>query len=307
MTIPASAELPNYPWPANARTYDAEFIRMMMQAILSHSGAEGIAGASTDLAATPGSNLVINVAAGRAFVKGDDRSTQGSYFCYVDTSKSVTAAAAHATNPRIDRLVLRVYDADVSGASTKWEVELVQGTPTAGATLSNLNGAAAVPNGALLLYNVLVPATFTGPFVGATHFQDRRFNVPVEGRQLFNGYTSASSDSAGSGDKLSTTVIGDGTTPVWVAGRGHGNTSTGGTGIHYTIRDGASGAGTVYGKAYYDSPGAGYTMSFGPEGRVAAFSGSKTFYLYLTAGAGTINANDGAAGTTRWLRTTWGA
>ena len=39
--------------------------------------------------------------------------------------------------------------------------KVVPGTATSGATLSNLTGAAAVPNNSLLLANVLIPATST--------------------------------------------------------------------------------------------------------------------------------------------------
>lgn len=305
MTLPS--DLTTHPFPNNQRQFDSEFFRLMMQAVVSHGSAQGIAGASTDLAATAAaSGLTINVAAGRAFVKGSERSTQGSYFVCNDVSRAVTCAAANATNPRIDRVVLRVYDSDTTAASSKWAVEVVSGTATAGATLANLSGAASVPANSLLLYNVLVPAAFTGPFVAGTHFQDRRFNVPVAGRELFNGYVEGTSDSAGAGDKLTLPVIGDGVTPVVVSGQLVASSSgAAGTTIQPMIRDAAAGAGTLYYRRIVTSPAVSYLMNCDVGARVPAFSGSKTFYLYLDNSAGTPTAH-GNSTNTRTLYARWG-
>jgi hypothetical protein len=70
-----------------------------------------------------------------------------------------TFLAADGSNPRIDRVVATIYDSalDLSG---RYEVGLrvIAGAATAGATLANLNGAAAIPNNSILLANVLIPA-----------------------------------------------------------------------------------------------------------------------------------------------------
>lgn len=310
MTLPASANIPNYPVFANARQYDAEWLRMLMQALIGHStSAEGIAGASTDLKATTASSgLTLNVPAGRAFVKGDDRTTQGTYFVYNDTTRQVTASTAHATLPRIDRVILRVYDADVSGANTNWAIEITAGTPTSGATLSNLNGAASVPNGALLLANLLVPAAFAGPFVDATHLQDRRFGLPIAGRELFGGTSSRTSSLSAAGDVHSNTVVGDGITSVAVdhGARYMGTTAGAAALLSLNLYDGASGSGTQYAGISMSNIGAGYALPASFVTRLAAFSGSKTFYVNLSVNSGTPSLT-AASTTPSTVRYTWAA
>lgn len=198
MSLPASGDLPNYPSFANARLYDAEFDRMVAQCM---AYGEGIApfdqscdctitgmGANkaTDLEVTTNSSgLQLSVALGNAWVQGDSRTTQGLYFCHVPTATTVTTTAANATHPRIDAIVLQVNDADADGGgATSWEIVCEAGTATSGATLSNLTGAPTIPDSALLLAYVLVPATFAGPFVNATHILDRRMFAYRPGRRL---------------------------------------------------------------------------------------------------------------------------
>lgn len=140
--------------------------------------AEGV----TDVAAlkvTPGgSGLNVSVAAGQGFIFGDDLPPdQGVYRVRNDGPVTLTAGTADGTNPRIDTVVATVRDSDYGGADNDWILQIVAGTPTVGATLANLSGAAAVPNDSIVLAYLLVPASFAGPFVDATHILD--------GRQLF--------------------------------------------------------------------------------------------------------------------------
>jgi microcystin-dependent protein len=73
---------------------------------------------------------------------------------------------AHPTLPRIDQVVAMVRDAGIWEGSVLPEADTVSdakfsvipGTPTAGATLANLLGMAAVPNNSKRLAHVLVPA-----------------------------------------------------------------------------------------------------------------------------------------------------
>lgn len=182
-----TTNLDQKPVLAVGRSYDFGFLRNLVQGF---GQGEGIAPVASiygtaipgDLAVTTaGSGLGVSIATGRAFVQGDASiashltNAQGHYFAYVSPAQSVTMATADATNPRIDQIVLRVYDSDVDGSGQiKWAVEKVTGTPTAGATLANLNGAAALPSTAMRLAYVLVPAAFAGPFVNATHILDQR-------------------------------------------------------------------------------------------------------------------------------------
>jgi hypothetical protein len=142
---------------------------------------EGVLG-SGDLKVTPqGSGLHVNVAAGAGFVQGDTVTDQGLYRAYNDSSKGSDAfeagdfAAANGSNPRIDQVCAKVFDQEVdAGGQYKWRLVVVPGTATSGATLDNRTGAAALPSSHLRLADVLVPTSFTGPFVQATHIRDRR-------------------------------------------------------------------------------------------------------------------------------------
>lgn len=300
MSLPSSANLPQYPFPANARAFDFEFWRMAHQCMAYGEGIAPFNNAAdctitgmgttkaTDLECTTGSSgLNVSVALGNAWVQGDGRTTQGLYFCHVPTANTVTLEAAHATNPRIDQIVLKVEDADVSGANTQWSLTYVKGTATGGATLTNLTGAAALPSNCLLLAYVLVPATFAGPFVTATHILDVRFFAYRPGR-VIGFLESASSDSAGSGDKLGPlTVVGNGVNKVSVEGYGHPGNLAAGVNAFLRVRDGAGGTGTAWANSGVTQPAAGYGSLQRPAGDITAFSGQKSLYLNLTAGAGT--------------------
>lgn len=141
---------------------------------------EGVVGAG-DLKCVPGAGLSIDAPAGVAYVQGDSIPDQQLYRCRNDATKNTAAfelggvPAAHATLPRLDQIIARAYDhaADASGLR-KWRLEVLAGTATAGATLDNRNGAAALPASACRLLDFLTPATFAGPYVAATHFRDRR-------------------------------------------------------------------------------------------------------------------------------------
>lgn len=80
---------------------------------------------------------------------------------------TATFTSASGTNPRIDRVVLTVRDSNLdAGGNYDAVLAVVSGTATAGATLTNLSGAAAVPSNSLLLANVLIPAGSTSITTG---------------------------------------------------------------------------------------------------------------------------------------------
>lgn len=120
---------------------------------------EGVVG-SGDFAVSQraaGANMSVDVAAGACWIKGDDDADlQPTYRYREAATTNLAITAADATDPRIDRIVAEVLDDAFSGVSRLGRLRAVDGTPTAGATLTNLSGAASVPNNALLLANVLV-------------------------------------------------------------------------------------------------------------------------------------------------------
>lgn len=141
---------------------------------------EGVVGA-TDLKVSPGAAAdTVDVAAGIGFVRGDGLNDLGLYRCRNDATKNSAAfeaggiAAPDATKPRLDQIIARVYDDDVDNEGLhKWRLAVLKGTPKAGDTLDKREGATALPNSAVRLADVLVPAG--GPAaLKAENIRDRR-------------------------------------------------------------------------------------------------------------------------------------
>jgi len=129
---------------------------------------------------TPGAaGLSVDVAAGQAYIQGGSIPDQGLYRCRNDATLNSGAfqlggiPAAHATLPRFDQIIAHLYDteADATGLRT-WRLEVLAGTPTAGATLANRNGAAALPTNSIRLADIVVPAAAAS--LGAGDIRDRR-------------------------------------------------------------------------------------------------------------------------------------
>lgn len=132
------------------------------------NGFEGVMG-GTDLQVTPGAGLVLNYGGGNAWIRDDTGVVSNLAYIPVNiTGGSVTVGAANGANPRIDQIIATMSDYATG------TVSVLAGTATAGATLANRTGAAALPNNAIRLADILVPAAFAGPFVQATHIRDRR-------------------------------------------------------------------------------------------------------------------------------------
>lgn len=161
--------LPNW---LQENCYPAQYDRLLIGNLV---GVEGVANfhAGSLLVTTGGSGLNLSVAQGGALITGDD-DDRGVYSVYNDAAVTLTATAANPTNPRIDQVIARVYDSTYGEGADEWVLEMLDGTATGGATLTNLTGATALPDNSIRLAYVLVPATFTGPFVNATHLRDAR-------------------------------------------------------------------------------------------------------------------------------------
>lgn len=105
-----------------------------------------------------GANMSVDVAAGEAYIQDDHAAGGGMYHKVRTTTENLTITAAHASLPRVDRIIILINDQFLGDADNTNATKVLAGTPTSGADLSNLNGAASVPNNAILLANVLVPA-----------------------------------------------------------------------------------------------------------------------------------------------------
>lgn len=122
-------------------------------------------------------NLSVDVAAnvGLAVVKGDSVTNQGLYVVAPHSAViNLDVASNSSGNPRKDYVILQVRDSthDASG-SYDARVRILTGTPTSGATQDNTLGQPTIPNGAILLAQLLVP-TGTTSAVTNSMIRDRR-------------------------------------------------------------------------------------------------------------------------------------
>lgn len=170
------------PFPLQALCYTAGEFREGIADQVCGEGVVDVHGGDL-LVTTGGSGLNLLVADGSAYVLNNESSGEAQMYRVLnDTSVTLTGGslpgvlAADATNPRIDTVVATVSDSEYAGGTDTWTLNVVGGNATGGATLANLSGAAAVPDNSVVLAYILVPATFVGPFVNATHILDARNN-----------------------------------------------------------------------------------------------------------------------------------
>lgn len=176
--------VPDEPLYMSAKTYTADDDRKIIQDITTEGPLNG---GDFQVTFSTGRTFIINQ--GVAFVDGKNVADQGTYRVRSAVNNSITVAAGDATNPRLDQIVLRVLDNphDGSGAAEA-AIEVIPGTPTAGATLDNRNGAASLTGGLdqnstslILLADVLVPAGAST--LSGSNLRDKRtlFGLKVGG------------------------------------------------------------------------------------------------------------------------------
>ena len=139
-----------------------------------------------DLAVTQNGtpNMSVNVAGGTAFIPQTRAANEGLVFGLNDATVNKAIATADPTNPRVDLVCAVVNDAAFSGSLNTWAITVVTGTATAGATLSNLNGAGVLPASAIPLAYVLVPAASSSVVTG--NILDERAFMTIGGQKLAN-------------------------------------------------------------------------------------------------------------------------
>lgn len=153
-----------------ASSYSAEIVRRAMFAQYARTSANhpgiifgGLIGSTDFQISQLGSpNMSVNVSTGEAIVPGNEGGAQGGYYVRGTSTSNLAISTANPSNPRVDTVCLTCGDAQYTlpsgGTSGSLTLQVVTGTPTSGATLSNLSGAAALPGSSLLLGYVLVPA-----------------------------------------------------------------------------------------------------------------------------------------------------
>ena len=174
-----------------------------------------------------GANMTVDVAASvgsGAVVQGDSVTAQGNYFVPPTAANiNVTIAAADATNPRNDLVVLEVKDDQHdAGGLNQARVRVITGTANASAAATDApgaNGTPALPSSCLLLAVVRVTAGATSvttamindrrPWAGGVPTYETSLpSVAVDGQEIYY-----SSTTAGTGGGSSNTMSGVGA--VW--------------------------------------------------------------------------------------------
>lgn len=111
----------------------------------------------TTLQITAGGGWSVSMNSGRALVQGDDNNGQGMYVYDSSGSTPLTLVSTTPANPRVDVIALQLNDAAYTGRTpVGWNLVQVQGTPTAGADLTNRNGAPTLPASAIWLADYLM-------------------------------------------------------------------------------------------------------------------------------------------------------
>lgn len=195
------------PWAIQGESHSAEIARSAISGLLgvpvaaytpavsatTAGGGHGVVG-SGDLAVTQNGtpNMSVNVAAGRAFIRGGVSSgaaTVGTYAVMNDATTNVSIAAADATNPRIDLVCVQVRDTNYGEAASEARFFVVQGTPAAVPAVPSISGL-----NVLVLAQVAVGAAVTTIVTG--NITDKRtFAASIGGIQRCTSTTRPTSSS----------------------------------------------------------------------------------------------------------------
>lgn len=127
-------------------------------------------------------NMTVIVANGAASIPGTESSMQGTYFAVNDASIALSIAAAHATLPRIDIVVMNIRDAQYSGANNDAQLQVITGTPASSPV------APTAPANSITLAEVAVAALATS-IVTANITDTRKYMAALGG--VMNAATEA--------------------------------------------------------------------------------------------------------------------
>ncbi len=144
---------------AQDQSYSASAARLQQSA----QGGVGVVNPG-DMVVTQGSGSQMTIAAGQANVRQSVQTEGNSFYDGIYQQDNDAPAnpyntvSAPAVNPRIDLVILRIYDVAEQGlgGSSFGRFEWVIGTESSTATLDNRSGAAALPANSLLLADVLI-------------------------------------------------------------------------------------------------------------------------------------------------------
>lgn len=172
------AEINPAAWFQNRSDHSASQLRLAIGGLLSHANesgsppslrpAGGVHPTSTmDVIQSSPTAMSVRVDKGIAVVTGTENALQGSYICINDALKTLTIAASDPSLTRIDLVIARVRDAQYSGVTNAWALEVVTGTPGAGAP--------ALPASSLELARVTVGAGVVVITTANISYANRRY------------------------------------------------------------------------------------------------------------------------------------
>lgn len=182
----------NPPYAIQADSHGAELFRLAVASLLPRgvfglTGGQGGIVNSGDLAVTAGTGNSINVAAGSAWVPGNQGAHQGLYYGFNDATVN-EAITPNGSNPLVAIVTASVNDQAYSGnpgvTNNQWGLLVTQGTPGSSPAIPT------VPNNSLVLATILVPtsaassAAYTivpglGTIVGTTLSAPKGYTSPV--------------------------------------------------------------------------------------------------------------------------------
>lgn len=280
-------------FPQDAKSYEFEWLRRMLKVAPLQEGVLDAGDFKVTAAAAGG--MRVDVAAGAMLVQADTGFRMGLFLQINDAAiaNAVTFDASHATLPRVDRVILRVNDTDdLASATDVPTLEKVNGVPTAGATLDNENGIAALPDNALLLATVLIPAASSA--VTAGNVRDRRKWARGAFRRILrnvsNYVTSSSSFAAMDATNLSPRVECSGA-PLSISLTGELSHTVANSRIRFEFR--ADGVAIDNQEIVVGTPaGASDVTSMSPEWTTVPVAGSRLLapHFRIDSGTGTVYA-----------------
>lgn len=151
-----------------AKKYTAQRMRMLYgdRPLQSGVAGRGFQTVVTDLISdsmsvvpvSPSPSMNVVIKPGSAWIRGGYGARAGMYHVVNDADVTVPVDSNVSSANRIDQVILRVYDErDAPGVTTASTVEVLKGTPTVGATLTNRLGAVAtLPPSSIRLADIQV-------------------------------------------------------------------------------------------------------------------------------------------------------
>lgn len=122
-------------WTQNG-VYDARNDRLHVSSLLGSAGATTLTAFTVAQEVVP--SMVVTIGAGTVYVESGYATAQGYYAVINDAPITKTVAPSDPTNPRIDRVVARVYDSYFAGTENKAEIEIIRGEPAVSPQLPDL-------------------------------------------------------------------------------------------------------------------------------------------------------------------------